>query len=76
MDHKKGMEEQWKERDECVESVEESHNPCDAISVLDAAQHISMMQQSERPWNKSHHGVSYGIKRAGLLREEVRNRDL
>ena len=71
MDHKKGMEEQWKERDECVESVEESHNQCDAISVLDAAQHISMMQQSERSWNKSHHGVGYRIKSIDLRRQEV-----
>ena len=43
-------------------SMEESHNPCDVVSELDAAQQVSVKQQSEMPWNKSLHGVGYGIE--------------
>ena len=38
MDHKEGIEYQWRKEDECAELVEESHNLCDSVSELDVAQ--------------------------------------
>ena len=57
MDHKDGKKYQRRKEDECAESVQESHNPCDVVSDLDAAQQVTVTQKNEISWNKSHHEV-------------------